>query len=136
MPLTYRIDSAARLIHVQGSGRMSVADMQNVAAAVAKDPQFEHGLDVLSDMRELTSPPSTDDARFASSMIENLSAAGIGRIATVAVAASIFGMVQLIGRLSTRFGAEVEVFNTPEEALAWLAEPLSERKKRKRGKHT
>ena len=136
MPLSYRIDRAARLIHVKGSGRMTVSEMETVAAAIVHDPLFEKGLDVMSDMRELTTAPSTDDARHASLVIEQLSAAGLGRIATVAVAASTYGMVQLIGNLATRFGAEAEVFNTPEEALAWLAEAPSERKKPIRRRRT
>jgi len=131
MALTYRIDAPAGLIHITSRDRLSGIEMEQVADSLLKDPEFRPGLDVLSDCRELSVAPSTDEARVAAELIQRVGSAGIGRVAIVATSAVIYGMSQMIGGLAGLRGYEVEVFSSTEDALAWLAEPPAVRTKRK-----
>ena len=131
MPLTYRIDSPAGLIHITSHGRVSSSEMQEVAESLLEDPEFRSGLDVLSDSRDVSVAPSTDDARVAADLIQRVRNAGLARIAIVATSAAVYGMLQMVGSIAELRGHDVKVFDSIDEALAWLKEPPAERARSK-----
>lgn len=122
MPITYQIDVPNALIVTQCIGNVTLAD---VLAHFRELPQAwppVERLDVLLDLREITSRPTLAELETVANEIDlQIGAHQFGRCAIVANQDSMRESMSEFDVLAHRFfDGGLEVFHTPEGARMWL----------------
>jgi len=121
MPLHFRIDEEAGLVITTAEGRVSAEDLVAHARELAKTPNRPlRELVDFSETVEITLPTEavSDAARFLRD--EDQNAAG-SRVAMVAKADAVFGMMRLFEAYRAHSGVLIRVFRNRDDALRWLA---------------
>ncbi|MBW2241509.1 MAG: hypothetical protein JRH01_05940 [Deltaproteobacteria bacterium] len=121
MPLHFRIDEEAGLVITTAEGRVSAEDLVAHARELAKTPNRPlRELVDFSETVEITLPTEavSDAAMFLRD--EDQNAAG-SRVAMVAKADAVFGMMRLFEAYRAHSGVLIRVFRNRDDALRWLA---------------
>ena len=119
--ITYRIDREARRVRTRCAGFVTVADVRDHFRALAEDPDCPEKLDVLLDLREVTSMPSTEQlAEVAQAIGAIRSRVRFGRCAIVATSDALFGTARVFEVAAARVFDTTGVFRGPTEAETWL----------------
>ncbi len=115
MPLTYRYDPEARLLHGRGWGRVSGEDL--VAGGL---PDYPVGTPEVIDLREVTE--IAVEPRHVRRLADQESSAEnrISRMAIVVDGPLAFGLSRMFQTLADEVSYEIEVFRDMSDALAWL----------------
>lgn len=93
MPVTYEIDSAARIIHTCCSGAVVLEEVREHCATLSRDSQCLDRLDVLLDLSEMTTVPATAELRTVTSDIARIRPqVRFGFCAIIATTDAIFGI--------------------------------------------
>ncbi|MFZ0933715.1 MAG: hypothetical protein WB579_21700 [Bryobacteraceae bacterium] len=121
MPVSYRIDQDNGMIRTRCVGNVTFEEVVDHFRDLEQDPNCPDRLDVLLDLTQTTSVPSTEQLRAVSRVIGGIQATV--RFDSCAIAAStdvLFGMSRVFEVVAReRFGATY-VFRTVAEAEAWL----------------
>jgi len=119
VPISYRIDSDARLVRTVANGVLTDAELLAHKDQLAADPAFEVGMHQLSDVRGIERlDVSAEGVRlFVAHDARHSERFTSHRMAIVASEAVVFGMARMYQTMS---GVNVGVFRTIEEALAFL----------------
>ena len=123
MSITYRLDRDARRVRTRCVGFVTVAEVRDHFRALAEDPDCPERLDVLLDLREVTSVPSTAQLAEAAQAIAAIrSRLRFGRCAIVATSDALFGTARVFEVAAARGFDATGVFRGPTEAETWLDE--------------
>jgi len=121
MPVTYIIDTTRKLIRIQCSGAVTLADVVDHCAKLKDDPACAGHLDVMLDVRESDTLPESKDLRIANSHVAAVRGkVEFGRCAIVANRDAMFGMMRMFGIFAEKDFREIHVFRGTSEAEAWL----------------
>ena len=123
MPISYRIDSAAGVVHVTFRGRVTIEEFRTQYAVLAADPQFRPTMHRLSDARELTELPSLDELRAFAGVIaaaRQRELDGVKRAVIVGSAAA-YGVGRQYQVFMGLSGAPIDLLHGDAEVAAWLA---------------
>jgi hypothetical protein len=123
MPLTYRIDPAARMLFIVAEGTLTQEERLDGMRKWLSDPAYTPGLNTLFDLSAAVSSPTLPELRQVVGFIER-HAASIGRtkLAVVAGRPLQFGVARQFQALTESSPLQVQVFTTEAKALAWLHE--------------
>ena len=123
MPVLYEIDVNRRLVRTTCAGAVTFDQVMAHFAALERDPRRTGAMDVLLDLRTITTTPETSQLRQVAERISpEHSPLTYGRLAVVASTPEGIG----IGRLFTQFArgrfVAATVVSTIGEAERWLQE--------------
>jgi hypothetical protein len=127
MPVLYEIDVQKNLVRTTCAGSITFDQVMAHFAALERDPRRTGAMDVVLDIRTITTTPETSQLRQVAERISpEKSTLKYGRLAIVAFTPEAVG----IGRLFTQFArdrfASSTVVSTLEEAERWLRAPSLE----------
>ncbi|HEV2096250.1 MAG TPA: hypothetical protein VGQ82_07075 [Chthoniobacterales bacterium] len=118
MPASHRIGSLRRTIFSRGWGVLVDGDLITHRRHVATDPSFDPAYDHVWDFLDLAS------ARLSTELLERLAAVPLShsaaRRALVAASGEALKLAQLFTSYSVQAARPVRIFQTLEEARAWL----------------
>jgi len=121
------IEPAANLVAITVVGDSGLNAMSAIFDDMLRDPMFRPGMDILWDFRQaiLHAAPG-DTTRYAMHVRLNRQRRGSNyRAAVVAQDPQAAALAHVYKALTSDLVAEVKVFETPEAARAWLAEPIA-----------
>ena len=122
MPVTYQIDLANRLIRTQCTGPITVAEVLNHFRLLEQDPSCPDRVDVLLEVRDGTTVPTSGELRNVTWEIATMRGrVQFGICAIVAPTNVLFGMMRVFKVYSEDYFRETEVFRDLSEAEVWLA---------------
>jgi hypothetical protein len=128
MPVTYRIDRGAGLIRTRCAGFVTLEEVLDHFERLTEDPDRPAKLDVLLDLREITSLPSvTQLASVAGAIAEMRSRVRFGACAIVATSDAWYGTAKIFEVAAAGAFDASGVFRGPTEAETWLERRRSER---------
>ncbi len=129
MPFAYVIDRHNGIVAIVASGRITPEEAFVCFDTVVADPDFQPGMDVLSDHRELM---TVLNPGFVKVFIDKLDRAGEllrgSRVAFVESGSARYGMARMASLLSESTSTELRAFRDIEEARSWLAEESNQDK--------
>jgi hypothetical protein len=122
VPIIYEIDAATPLIRTRCIGPVTLADVFEHFRVLGADPAVPEQVNVLLDLREMTSEPQSHQIRAAAAEVIDLK----GRVqwgvcAVVAASELLYGMSRVFGVFSQEAFRESRVFRELSEAEVWLA---------------
>ncbi|HET9293409.1 MAG TPA: hypothetical protein VFO06_03880 [Gemmatimonadales bacterium] len=121
MPVTYRIDASRNLIHTTCTGMVTLQEVLDHFAVLMQDPNRSHGLDVLLDLTQIDSVPTSDELRIVTSQIAHIRPAiEFGRCAVAASREAMYGMSRMFEVYAEDHFTKVQAFRTLEQAAGWL----------------
>ncbi len=121
MPVCYSIDAGSRLIRTTGTGQVTLDEVLRHFDELAADPQAEGLLDVLLDLTECSSLPTSEQLRSVAARIGQLGGRlRFGRCAIVADRDALFGMIRMFAVFVEDLFGAVHVVRTRAEAEVWL----------------
>ena len=121
MPLTYRIDAAAGILHVVGEGAISQSERIEAMRGWLRDPEFRSGLDTLCDFSAATSTPTMAELREIVSLVDrHAKRIGKKKLAVIATQPVTFGVARQCRTLAESGPLNVSVFKDRRAALGWL----------------
>jgi hypothetical protein len=124
MPILVQVDTRRRLVVAKVLGDFTIEEIVKGIDDSVNDPNFEPGFDVLSDHSEIGTPISVTQAKQMIAHLESVSHLMAGaRWAVVAPKPASYGMMRMLAVLAERVPMKVEVFQTLDEAQAWLSGP-------------
>jgi hypothetical protein len=123
MPVLYQIDKRNKVIRTKCVGNVTLPEVIHHFHTLEHDPDCPDRLDVLLDLREMTSLPSDDQLRGVSEEIRRVrDRVTFGACAIVAASDAIFGTAKIFEVFAARGFRATRVVRGPSEAEAWLAE--------------
>jgi hypothetical protein len=121
MPVTYQIDKANRLIHTECTGAVTLAEVVDHFRQLEADPECPPYVDVLLDVTQEVTIPSSDELRTVTLAIARVRRrVQFGFCAIVASTDALFGMMRMFEVFTEDYFRESRAFRTLEEAEAWL----------------
>jgi hypothetical protein len=121
MPVTYKINSAKRLIRTTCTGKVNPEEVANHFRELERDPNRPDRLNVLLDLSEVTSLPETPDLRMVRHQLEKLTrSVQFQACAIVACDDALFGMMRMFEVFAREHFVVTHVFRLMAEAEAWL----------------
>ena len=126
MPLTYRIDTDARMLFIHGEGVITQPERIKTILAWIKDPAFRPGLDAFCDLTAAESTPKLADLREMVALVgEHAPAIGHSKLAILTSKPITFGVARVFEALTQveETPLQVRVFFNRDKALAWLRPP-------------
>ena len=125
MPVTYKIDKAAGIIRTNCTGPVTIEEVIEHFHVLERDPDCPRRLDVLLDLSEETSVPTSDNLMGVSREISRISGTvEFGNCAIVACTDVLYGMLRMFQVFAEEYFRESYVFRTVSEAEAWLVSKL------------
>jgi len=122
MPLTYSIDSSARVIYTTCSGNLTFEEVINHFRELRGDPDCPSHLDVLLDLTDVTSLPESDQlAAVALEVKKTLERVRFDVCAVIAQRDALFGMLRMFEVMVENYFRAIQIFRVRAEAEAWLA---------------
>ena len=121
MPVFYTIDKTAHLIRTRCHGNVTLREVLDHFLALRNDPERAGNLDVLLDLREMTSSPTAKEIRQAGRGPDILR--GVLRFGCCAILVDsevMYGMARMWEMLVETSFAAVMVFRSAADAEAWL----------------
>jgi len=120
MPITYEIDPARRLIRTTCFGNVRLPDVMAHFDALQKDPDRPDRLDVLLDLRDMTTPPEAPQLQAVADRVSLVEGLVFGACAIVTNKESMFGMARMFEVLARAHFAAIRTFRNVAEAEEWL----------------
>jgi hypothetical protein len=121
MPVTYRIDKVNRLIHTECTGEVTLAEVVDHFRQLEADPECPPYVDVLLDVTQELTIPSSDELRTVTLAIARVRRrVEFGFCAIVAHRDALFGMMRMFEVFTEDYFRETRAFRTLVEAEAWL----------------
>jgi hypothetical protein len=121
MPITYDIDHAGGLVRTSCIGQVALPEVLAHFDVLQQDPRRSSHLDVLLDLRELSTPPGSPELRSVANRIGRVSGLTFGRCAIVVDRDLVFGLSRMFEAFAHEHFEEIQVFREPAAAEAWLA---------------
>lgn len=120
MPITFRLDPAARLIRAQVVGDFDAEDMVKCVVDSAAAVGHRPGWHILSDHRAIGTPSTRPQVERLVAHLEGLRGTfGGARWAVVVSSAASYGMMRMLGTLAEVVPITVRVFEAVEPAERW-----------------
>ena len=123
MSITYSISAEQRLIKAYASGIIGVEDLHTLLDAILVDPALRGGLRGLYDARFAEPDITILQLSEIASKVARVVARGVERIAIVGESPNTIRVSKTFAVLARAIGIDVEVFDTLDEAEAWLNTP-------------
>ena len=121
MPVTYMIDTDKRLIHTICSGTVTLPEVVGHFRMLRDDPVCTGHLDVLLDVRDITSAPESSQLRVVTREVAAVrKKVEFGMCAIIASRDIVFGMMRVFAVFAEPFFRAIRVFREVGEAKAWL----------------
>lgn len=122
MPVLYEIFRAKRFIHTRCVGNVTPEEISEHFRDLLRDPNCPDRLNVLLDLREMTSLPHTDEVRGVKEDLERVRRKVMfDYCAIVATNDALFGMMRMFEVFAQDYFRASRVFRVVEDAEAWLA---------------
>ena len=125
----YSIDSERKLIFKKHVGKVTVDEEIALLEEVMADPAFRSGMSALCDFTEADGSWSLNELDRFRAFVDRIRRRwGQCKWAVVFTAGADTSTARIFVALNDAFGTEIEVklFNSAEDGLAWMAEPVSE----------
>ena len=122
MPITYQIDPPNRLLHTTCRGHVVLAEALEHFDQLERDVSEPVRLDVLLDLREVTSVPEAAQLRTVADRIGHVRALAFGACAIVTDSDAMFGMSRMFEVFAEKHFSAMHVFRDHDAAQAWLSE--------------
>ena len=127
MPVLYEIDVNRRLVRTTCAGSVTFDQVMAHFAALERDPRRTGEMDVVLDIRTITTTPETSQLRQVAERISpEQSTLKYGRLAIVAFTPEAIGVGRLFAQFNQGRFAATNVVGTLEEAERWLRAPSLE----------
>ena len=123
MSITYSISADQGLIKAYASGIIGVEDLHTLLDAILVDPALRGGLRGLYDARFAEPDITILQLSEIASKVARVVARGVERIAIVGESPNTIRVSKTFAVLARAIGIDVEVFDTLDEAEAWLDTP-------------
>ena len=118
MPVSYRIDTARRLVLTNGGGTLTDEEIRTHVHELTIDPEFDPSFHQLADFREVTSVELTSPGVRA---VAGKNPWQVGaRRALVCDQDVLFGIARMFELFSAGGEDEIQVFREMSDAQAWL----------------
>jgi hypothetical protein len=122
MPITYEIDKSHRIIRTSCAGAVTIDEVIDHFHVLEQDPDCPDRANVLLDVCEETSVPTSDNLRQVTFEINRISKrVQFDTCAVVACTDELYGMLRMFQVFTESYFRETYVFRTTGEAEAWLA---------------
>jgi hypothetical protein len=123
MPVTYQIDRDQAVIRTRCSGYVTFPEVMAHFHALELEDDCPNPLDVVLDLSETTSLPSSDQLRSVSKEIGRLRpTVAFGACAIVARTEALYGTAMVFEVFAARGFRTTRVFRQASTAEAWLTE--------------
>ncbi|MCC7134072.1 MAG: hypothetical protein IT352_15550 [Gemmatimonadales bacterium] len=119
--LQYRIDQARRFVEVVGVQTPDPEEFARLFAAILADPDYRPGYGFYRDRRGMV-PMKRGTLQANLAVVAALPGLTGSRWAYVVSDPANYGMARMAAILGDGSALELQIFETPEAALAWLAE--------------
>lgn len=123
MSITYSISAEQGLIKAYASGIIRVEHLHTLLDAILIDPALRGGLRGLYDARFAEPDVTILELSEIASKVARVVARGVERIAIVGESPNTIRVSKTFAVLARAIGIDVEVFETLDEAEAWLDTP-------------
>ena len=121
MPVTYKIDCSRKLIRTKCSGNVTLPEVVDHFRELVQDPECPEYLDVLLDLSEETSLPTTSQLQSVAHEIMRIrQRVHFGLCAVVAERDALYGMLRVFEVIAQDYFRAINVFRTAHEAEVWL----------------
>lgn len=122
MPVTYAIDRARGIIRTSCTGYVTADDVAEHFETLVRDPDCPHVLDVLLDLTETMSVPSSAKLRVVAEDIRRIrERVQFGACAIVVATDALHGALMVFEVMAARSFRTTKIFRDVGEAAAWLA---------------
>jgi hypothetical protein len=119
MPVSYSIDTSARLVRLHYDGSPTYREAVVLIISILSDPDFRPGFDIIADRRGVPAPTS----QYVRSLLEfayRHRLLGESRFALVVDTAASFGMARMAQLIGDGEPTPIRIFIDLAEAEAWL----------------
>lgn len=121
MAVTYEIDQARRRIHTRCIGAVTFDEVRQHFADLVRDPDCPERLNVLLDLSETTSLPTSGQLSAVTTEIARVSPrVQFGSCAIIASQDALFGMARMFEVFAEKYFGATRVFRTVDEGTRWL----------------
>jgi hypothetical protein len=121
MPLTYHIDSDARMLFVVGEGVITQDERIEAMRAWLRDPAYRPGLNTLCDFSATTSTPKLMELKEIVAVIRrNADLIGRKKLAMVVAGPATYAVARQFRVFVDPCPLDVNVFRDRRTAMAWL----------------
>ena len=122
MPMTYRIDREARLVRIEGRGRLTDDEMVQCISSLRSDPELEPDMQTLSDMRDVEVDFNTEGVmRMLDVMARTAEKRSSVRAAIVVNSTVAYGMGRMLEmRAEEQSDPVFQIFRDMQAACEWL----------------
>jgi hypothetical protein len=121
MPVLYEIDVNRRLVRTTCAGSITFEQVMAHFAALERDPRRVGAMDVLIDLRTITTTPETSQLRQVAERISpERSTLKYGRLVLIAVTPEAIGIGKLFAEFARDRFVSTTVVSTIGEAERWL----------------
>jgi hypothetical protein len=127
MTVTYRIDQATRRIHTRCVGAVTLDEVLRHFADLVRDPDCPGRLDVLLDLSETTSLPTSYQLTAVTTEVARVRPrVQFDGCAIIASRDALFGMARMFAVFAENYFGATRVFRTMDEGTRWLElEPMA-----------
>jgi hypothetical protein len=127
MTVTYRIDQAKRRIHTRCVGAVTLDEVLQHFADLVRDPDCPARLDVLLDLSEITSLPTSSQLTAVTTEVARVRPhVQFDGCAIIASRDALFGMARMFEVFAENYFGATRVFRTVDEGTRWLElEPIA-----------
>jgi hypothetical protein len=127
MTVTYRIDQAKRRIHTRCVGAVTLDEVLQHFADLVRDPDCPGRLDVLLDLSETTSLPTSYQLTAVTTEVARVRPrVQFDGCAIIATQDALFGMARMFEVFAENYFGATRVFRTMDEGTSWLElEPVA-----------
>jgi hypothetical protein len=123
VPVSTRVDRAARIVRIELNGTLSTAEMLACIDDAAREIGTESGYRVLSDHSGLDAPATPDQIQAVVRHLGGIEAFSGLRWAVVVKLVASRGMMAQLSRFTPTINIEMGIFETVEDAERWLGPP-------------
>jgi hypothetical protein len=127
MTVTYRIDQAKRRIHTRCVGAVTLDEVLQHFADLVRDPDCPGRLDVLLDLSETASLPTSYQLTAVTTEVARVRPrVRFDGCAIIATQDALFGMARMFEVFAENYFGATRVFRTMDEGTSWLElEPVA-----------
>lgn len=121
MAVTYQINHAQQRVYTRCVGEVRLEQVLEHFAILSADPECPEWLDVLLDLSDMnTLPTSAELNRVSTEIARVLPRVRFRYCAIIATSEALFGMSRMFEVFSEKYFAATRVFRTADEGLTWL----------------
>ena len=121
MPVTYHIDTSARIIYTECLGNVTLAQVIEHLRELQKDPRCPPTLDVLLDLTKCSSVPANTQLKPVSDTIAGIRGEVQFNACAIVVSSDLmFGMARMFLTLAEERFQKAQVFRQADKAKEWL----------------